>query len=64
MTEETKKELLLDEVDSALSELHIFEEKGNKSAGRRSRKHLSTISKLCKEIRADIQAGIKSAESE
>jgi|TARA_B110000495_G_scaffold133909_1_gene117128 hypothetical protein len=33
----------------------LFTEKGNKSAGTRARKSLMNISKLCKEIRKEIQ---------
>lgn len=38
-----------------------FNDKGNKAAGTRARKSLMEISKLCKTLRADIQA-IKNAE--
>lgn len=56
-----KKEQLQLVVDSALAELVTFETKGNKSAGRRARKHLSMITKMCKELRVDIQESIKAS---
>jgi RNase P subunit RPR2 len=56
-----KKEELQQAVASALAELITFETKGNKSAGRRARKYLSTITKLCKELRVDVQNEIKAS---
>jgi len=50
LNEEIKKEFAQYEED-----ISLFNEKGNKSAGTRARKALMTISKLCKEIRKEIQ---------
>ena len=50
LNEQIKKEFTQYEED-----IFLFNEKGNKSAGTRARKSLMTISKLCKEIRKEIQ---------
>ena len=50
LNEEIKKEFAQYEED-----IYLFNEKGNKSAGTRARKALMNISKLCKEIRKEIQ---------
>ena len=44
------------EYNEFLIDHELFEAKGNKSAGTRARKALMNISKLCKEIRLEIQA--------
>ena len=43
------------EFDEFLIDIASFDEKGNKSAGTRARKALMNISKLCKDIRKEIQ---------
>jgi hypothetical protein len=50
LNEQIKKEFSQYEED-----ISLFNEKGNKSAGTRARKSLMNISKLCKEIRKEIQ---------
>jgi hypothetical protein len=51
LNEEIKKEFEQYEED-----ISLFNEKGNKSAGTRARKALMNISRLCKEIRKEIQS--------
>ena len=50
LNEQIKKDFAQYEED-----IFLFNEKGNKSAGTRARKSLMNISKLCKEIRKEIQ---------
>lgn len=47
-------EPLLNEVESLKSEYEKFE-RGNKSAGTRSRKHLQNIKKIAQDLRVEIQ---------
>ncbi len=50
---------LLVEVGRFAAENMVFNQKGNKAAARRARKHLSTIMKLAKERRAEISNEVK-----
>ena len=50
---------LLVEVGRFAAENMVFNQKGNKAAARRARKHLSTIMKLAKERRAEISNDAK-----
>jgi hypothetical protein len=56
MTEEENVSLnnLLAEIELLKAEYEKFE-RGNKSAGTRSRKHLQTVKKIAQEIRIEIQ---------
>lgn len=48
-------EKIKEEFERFLADNEVFNTKGNKSAGTRARKALMEISKLCKEIRKEIQ---------
>ena len=50
---------LLVEVGRFAAENMVFNQKGNKAAARRARKHLSVIMKLAKERRAEISSEVK-----
>ena len=52
---------LLDEVEALKAEYEKFE-RGNKSAGTRSRKNLQNIKKIAQEIRTQIQEAKTKAE--
>lgn len=51
--QKTKHELLMEEVAGLEIEAVKVYEKGNKAAGARYRKHLSAITALCKQARAE-----------
>jgi len=51
---------LVNEFIGFITENTVFEEKENKSAARRARKHLATIMKLAKQRRAEITEKINS----
>lgn len=48
-------EQIVEAVETYVSESEVFEEKGTKAAGTRARTALSTLTKLAKERRAEIQ---------
>lgn len=51
----TTFESLLAEVETLKVEFEKFTEKNNKSAGTRARNAASTITKICKQLRSEIQ---------
>ncbi|PYP89947.1 MAG: hypothetical protein DMF61_01735 [Blastocatellia bacterium AA13] len=55
--------MLLVEVGRFAAENMVFNQKGNKAAARRARKHLSMIMKLAKERRAEISNEVKDGKS-
>ena len=54
---------LLVEVGRFAAENMVFNQKGNKAAARRARKHLSIIMKLAKERRAEISGDVKDGKA-
>ena len=54
---------LLVEVGRFAAENMVFNQKGNKAAARRARKHLSVIMKLAKERRAEISSEVKDGKA-
>ena len=54
---------LLVEVGRFAAENMVFNQKGNKAAARRARKHLSVIMKLAKERRAEISNEVKDGKA-
>ena len=54
---------LLVEVGRFAAENMVFNQKGNKAAARRARKHLSMIMKLAKERRAEISNEVKDGKT-